>query len=61
MKFGKLFHDRKENAMKPEEGKKVPEEKLEQVTGGGDFDDVQTVDEHNYDPDTRTVAVVNPR
>lgn len=34
----------------------IPEKKLEQVTGGGAFDDLPTVDEHPYDEDTRVVS-----
>lgn len=30
----------------------IPEEKLKQVTGGA-FDDVPTVDEHQYDDETK--------
>ena len=34
----------------------IPEECLEKVTGSGAFDNVPTVDEHNYDEQTRIVS-----
>lgn len=55
-KIRKLFAIRKEQNMEENSKKSVPEEKLKQVTGGGAFDDVPTVDEHNYDDSTRTVS-----
>ena len=58
MIFDRLITGRKEHSM--DEAKKdvvtVAEENLEIVVGGGAFDDVPRVDEHDYDDDTRKKA-----
>lgn len=57
MKIKKLFAIRKEKQNMEENSKKpIAEEKLKQVTGGGAFDDVPTVDEHDYDEKTKIVS-----
>lgn len=44
--------------MQEKNRKSLPEEKLIQVTGGGAFDDVPTVDEHDYDEETKKCSAV---
>lgn len=42
--------------MKENSKKSIPEDNLVQVTGGGAFDNVPTVDEHEYDEETKYCA-----
>ena len=58
MKIRNLFARRKEKPMKENAKKSIPEDNLAQVTGGGAFDDVPTVDEHEYNDDTKKSASV---
>ena len=56
MKANKNSSSKKERNMEELLKKDIPEDKLKTISGGGAFDDVPTVDVHEYDHDTKGKA-----